>query len=175
MNNLTKDFIAIDTNIFEHLLTKEDQENKNNHIDQLLKQLLIIDKIKLLVDSKKRITNEYYNRLTKRVKQINDDSKKRRLLRYWVKLENRKCVTVSRDALIKKIKKIIPLGDGPVTDCYFVYVAFKEGRILITNDESDMVNKGNIIGERRDELLDISKNSGRKKGSDILTSWDAYK
>ena len=173
MDNLTKDSIAIDTNIFEHLLNP--RENTNRHIDQLLKQLCN-DKIKLLVDDKRRITDEYHKRLTKRIQQINDDSKKRRLLRYWVKPENHKCITVYlNDKLMVGIKGIISEPQGkPGTDKFFVYVAFKQGRILITNDRRDMIDEGTQIGVRRQKLLKIPTSSGRRKGADILTSQQAY-
>ena len=173
MNKLTRDFIAIDTNIFEHLLNP--QNNTNDHVYKLLKQLLIIDKIKLLVDGKKKITDEYDKRLTPRVKQINDDSKKRRLLRYWIKSENRKYVKVSEDELMGKIKIIIPPKKGkPRTDRYFVYVAFKEDRVLITNDRKDMIDEGIKKGERRKKLLKISKKIEGSKNANILTSQIAY-
>ena len=171
MNNLTKDFVAIDTNIFAHILNP--QKNINKHIDQLLNQLSD-DDIKLLVDNEKKITKEYKRCLDEMIDRMEDDYRKLLLL-YWMDIQNQKPIKVSsKDALMRNIKKIIPLGEGPVTDCFFVYVAFKEGRILITNDKKDTVNKGSKIGKRRKELLKLSKKIGRRKGSDILTSQQAY-
>ena len=171
MNKLTKDFIAIDTNIFEHLLNP--QENINRHIDQLLNQLSD-DSIKLLVDNEKKITKEYKRCLDEMIDRMEDDYRKLLLL-YWMDIQNQKSIKVSsKDALMRNIKKIIPLGEGSVTDCFFVYVAFKEGRILITNDRGDMIDEGTQIGERRRKLLKIGTKNGRKKGSDILTSQQAY-
>ena len=57
MNRLTCDYIAIDTNVFEHLLNP--QENTNNHIDTLLRTLTR-DRVGLIVDDKKRIENELW-------------------------------------------------------------------------------------------------------------------
>ena len=164
MNKLTKDFIAIDTNIFMHILNP--QKNTDEHIDQLLEQLSD-DGIKLLVDDGKRIINEYNRCLDEMIEGMELDSRQLLLL-YWLDAQNHKSIKViPKDTLLVSIKTIIPLGDGSVTDCYFVYVAFKEGRILITHDEND-------IGKRRKKLLKISKKSGRKKGSDILTSQEVY-
>ncbi len=47
MNNLTPDLIAIDTNVFEHLMNPE--KNTNCHIHELLKRF-IEDQINLLID-----------------------------------------------------------------------------------------------------------------------------
>ena len=162
MNKLTKDFIAIDTNIFMHILNP--QKNTDEHIDQLLEQLSD-DGIKLLVDDGKRIINEYSRCLDEMIEGMELDSRQLLLL-YWLDVQNHKSIKVE-DTLLVSIKTIIPLGEGSVTDCYFVYVALKEGRILITHDKND-------IGKRRKELLKIPKKIGRKKGSDILTSQEAY-
>ena len=166
MNKLTKDFIAIDTNIFMHILNP--QKNTDEHIDQLLEQLSD-DGIKLLVDDGERIINEYSRCLDEMIEGMELDSRQLLLL-YWLDVQNHKSIKIiPKDTLMISIKKIIPPKKGKSrTDCYFVYVAFKEGRILITHDEGD-------IGKRCEELFNISKKRGRKKGSDILTSCKAYK
>ena len=51
MNKITCDYIAIDTNVFEHLLNPH--ENCANHIDKLL-GTLAADRVGLIVDEKKK-------------------------------------------------------------------------------------------------------------------------
>ena len=178
MNNLTKDFIAIDTNIFEHVLNPK--ENTNEHIDQLLKQLLV-DEIKLLVDDEKRITNEYDERVTTRIKnkQTNYNFDKKILLYHWLKPENYQCITVClNDELMIGIKNILPKPSKKKrerkTDKFFVYVALKQDRILVTNDEKDMIDEGTKQGKRCKKLLKICKKIEGNKNADILTSQIAY-
>ena len=66
MNNLACDYIAVDTNIFEHLLNPA--ENTDNHIT-ILFQSMINDEVGLIVDNKGVINNEYLNRLKPRIKE----------------------------------------------------------------------------------------------------------
>ena len=55
MNILTEDFIAIDTNVFEHLFNPE--KNTDNHIWNLIERLYK-DEIGLLIDGPRENTRE---------------------------------------------------------------------------------------------------------------------
>ena len=167
MNGLTQDLIAIDANVFEHLLNR--QKNTQKHIGALLQQL-IEDEIRLLVDDKKRIRKEYSNRLNSYVQkeQAAEGNAERIVLRHWFALENQKIVSVDQDdPLMKAVQNIIHEKRGKaVTDRFYVYVAFKEGRILVTNDIKDIVN-------RRSQLRKITRKA-RPNGADIMTSKKAH-
>lgn len=170
MNNLTKDFIAVDTNVFEHLFNPE--KNTNDHILYLIGRLRK-DKIRLLIDGpreKSRIRGEYYDRLSP---YVNSSLQRGRaesvLLRYFLLLpENSKVVNVNqKDDLMESIKGVIEVQKGkPVTDRFFVYVAFKKERVLVTNDSRDILSK-------RKELKGKAKKR-RLEGADILSSQEAY-
>ncbi|MCZ0932105.1 MAG: hypothetical protein OXJ52_03015 [Oligoflexia bacterium] len=70
MNSLTYDSIAIDTNVFEHLMNKK--YNKNEHISKLLKRFEKKN-TSLLVDSKGEIRKEYSRRLLKYIKSAKEN------------------------------------------------------------------------------------------------------
>jgi len=175
MNNLTKDYITIDTNVFVHLFSE--QENEDNHIDKLLRKLIEFEqdeKIMLLVDCKGRITREYYSQLQKKLDNEDNTSGRATLLEHWIGSENHHLVAVDfNDGLMGKINKIVPTPPKGKrnTDRILVYVAFKKYRILITNDRKDIIDCGNLIDERRKKLRRIR---GSKSGADILTSKEAY-
>ena len=167
MNGLIRDWIAIDTNVFEYLLNPK--ENTNGHISKLLSQLRK-DEIRLLVDNKRRITKEYNKRLGSRsqMKSVGEGKAERILLMHWFSPENQEVVDIKQqDTLMTAIRGIIFTQRGkPVTDRFFVYVAFKKGRVLVTNDHADIVS-------RRAELLQKTRNV-RPKGADIMKSIEAY-
>lgn len=170
MNILTQDFIAIDTNVFEHLFNPE--KNTNDHILYLIGRLRK-DKIRLLIDGpreKSRIRGEYYERLSP---YVNSSLQRGRaesvLLRYFLLLpENYKVVKVNqKDDLMESIKGVIEVQKGkPVTDRFFVYVAFKKERVLVTNDNRDILSKKKELKHKAKIL--------RLKGADILSSQEAY-
>ena len=170
MNILTQDFIAIDTNVFEHLFNPE--KNVDNHISNLIERLRK-DEIRLLVDGPRkesRILGEYNERLSPYVNSsLQWGRAEWKLLRYFLFLpENFKVVDIDQqDDLMVSIKGIIGVRKGkPVTDRYFVYVAFKKDRALVTNDSGDILNnKGKL--KRKAKTL-------RLKGADILSSQEAY-
>ena len=162
-NRLTVDLIVIDTNIFEGMLNP--QMNKRCHIYKLLLRLQT-DKIKLLMDMEKRIFKEYEIRLYPRLKQIYDIPKARILLRYWLDRETHCEKTVAQNSdLMANIKKVLP--QRATTDAIFVWLALEHERILITNDENDIIDEGTRKGRRRQKLLNLSRKSG------ILTSQEA--
>jgi len=172
MNDLTQDFIAIDTNVFEHLFNPE--KNVNNHIWNLIERLRK-DKIGLLIDSpddprkESRIMGEYDRRLLPYVKPRQEVGAESVLLKIF--FENAKLVKVyvnQTDKLMGSIKGIIGMRKGePVIDHFFVYVAFKKERVLVTNDRGDILNN-------RKELKRKAKTL-RLKDADILNSQEAYK
>ena len=163
MNQLTKDLIAIDANVFERLFNPS--KNRAGHITILLTRLKD-DQIHLLVDDKDKIVNEYYNRLKPHMK--GEDEKRILLTHYWLLPGNRKVVCVNtNDKLMVAIKGIIPVKRGkPITDRFYVYVAFKKGRILVTNDRKD-------IFDNREELKRKTKKFCPRDG-DIMTSQQAH-
>ena len=173
-NNLTDDFIAIDTNVFEHLFNPE--INLNDHIDSLL-NFLASKEVKLIGDTKGRIANEYKTRLghffdsqDSAVKITHQNYIE--ILRYWFRPETlKKKISVHQgNSLMQAIKKIVTNGDG--TDRVFVYVSISADRILITNDRRDIIDLGNKRGERRRKLHRLAKREGKKRVK-ILTSKEA--
>ena len=164
MNNLTSDYIVIDTNIFEHLFNP--QNNINGHITGLF-DFLLKDKINLLVDSKGRIHAEYKHRLAQKIQQAYEQPKIRSILKYYLAPANHKPIDVDQGReLMAQIGRIVLNS----TDRVFVYVAFREGKKLITNDENDFIHEGNRRDRRRRNLREIKLDHR----SDILTSQEAY-
>ena len=97
------------------------------------------------------------------------------LLKYWIEPNNHNSIATSDDNLMGKIKQIITIERGKSrTDCIFVYVALRNGSILITNDTDDIIDERTGDGKRRKKLLKIPKKIGSKKGADILTSEESY-
>lgn len=158
MNNLTHDTIAIDVNVLRHLTNP--QNNVERHIDALLRQL-IQDGIRLLVDDKKEITSEYECQIRKRAEDMAEERGQRLLLLYWLSVDNHETVTVAMtDELMSAITKIVP--EEKEADRFYVYVAFKRERILVTNDKKDILNQRNLLAHICPQ------------GADILDSQEAY-
>lgn len=173
MNRLTCDYIAIDTNVFEHLLNP--QENTNNHIDTLLRTLTR-DRVGLIVDDKKRIENEYKNRIEPMLRNTSDKNiQQLLLLRSWIvsQIGSRKRVSVSNnDLLMTAIKGVIT--ENEAVDRIIVYVAFKSDRILITNDRRHIIEGGpKERSKRRKTLLRNTRRHRPDKKSEILNSTEA--
>jgi len=176
MNAIKTDFIAIDTNVFMNLCDSEQEKFK--HIPELLKKLMC-RRCVLLVDDK-RIPGEYETALYNYLRGKNLSDIEESLLRHWLDLGNWETVPVDdRDNLMKTIKKILPkLQDN--YDRTFVYVAFKKGRTLITNDRNDLIDKNakSKDGKMRKKLLKGTKKcrpGGRKDEANILCSQEAYR
>ena len=171
MNNLTSDWIAVDTNVFEHLMNP--QKNICNHIHKLLTKF-IEDKILLLIDDRRKIIKEYFQHLPEYLKDTNDRMGEGKLLFHFLKTENYKIIQVDlSDNLMSAIKKIV--SKHKRADRFFVYVAFKKSRVLVTNDQKDIIDEGTKCGERRRKLLKNTKQY-RPRGegkADILTSQEA--
>ena len=158
---------AIDTNLFEHLLNP--QENVYAHIDRLLQKMRDIG-VMLIIDDKRRILAEYNDRTVPLFKNQGTDSSKRFLIQYWTQECKKYHVPVEHSSeLMKKIKKVLPQGEG--TDAVFVFVVFRCGGTLLTNDRDDIIDEGSKQDARRRKLLKIRE---RDMNSEILTSKEAF-
>ena len=169
MNN----YIAIDTNIFMDLFN--DQKNVDGHITNLLRKF-ITDEYCLLVDESGRISGQYNTELGRYIKSGNcsDKQPEAALLKYWhLVSEHKKEVPVNHNGDLMQRIKIIMRRVQDSCDAMFVYVAFKEGRVLITNDRSDIIDESPNDGRRRQELLRKTRNF-RSNNSNILCSQEAY-
>ena len=186
VNNLTNDFIAIDTNIFEGLLIHRRGNDKAFRIYSEIYKLLsalLSDKtpIKLLVDDEGKIDEEYIKFMLRQFHQPDppQEGDERTILIEWMRRE-RSCVKIYRNDELKiKIKKVLIQEQNKKenvsgVDINFVYIALKKGRPLITNDRKNIIDKRKWDGKRRKELLNIPKKSGRKTGANILTSKEGY-
>ena len=167
-----QDAAAVDTNVFSHLLNP--QNNPDGHINDLLAHLFE-QQVALLVDDGGRITGEYERSITPLIQRLDEARNERQILRYWMAFAPSRKVEVSeRDDLMAGIEQVIS-GDAAV-DRIFVYVAFKEGKVLISNDERDIVfgsDRGRGYVPRRERLLQNTQDC-RPPGADILTAREAY-
>ena len=159
MENLTDDYIVIDTNIFLGLLNPK--ENTNYHIEELLLTLQE-DCVCLIVDKDGRIPGEYKNSIGDVITNKTASSEYRELLKYWLTQEWREVDT--RNDLITAIKQII--GRNNTRDALFVCVAMVSDETLITNDRKDIIKKG-----KRDRLLRLAKKSPYRYRS--FRIWDS--
>ena len=165
--------IAIDTNVFMHLLDKD--ENTNAHINSLL-GALIQRQYKLLIDAGNKINGEYWSNVAPLLSRLSESSNERYLLGYFVRQEAKLPVTVEEsDDLMRAIEGVVE-GPGDTIDRTFVYVALHEGKKLVSNDHSDIVEgppeEVVELGERRYRLLEATQNL-RPDGAAILTSVEA--
>lgn len=159
--------VAIDTNVFLHLF--DSRNNPGGHINRLLNHL-VSQRIALIVDDKERIHGEYLQHVIPLVQKGKYIGNERSIMRFWFMVDPLPRHVVSLDtkeSLMKAIRNIMPRDSR---DRIFVYVAFKEGKILISNDEADIV-------DRRQRLLNDTRQIRRRIGSsdaDILTSQEAH-
>ena len=158
--------VAIDTNVFLHLLNP--QNNPGEHINQLLDHL-DCQMIALIVDDKERISGEYNNKINPILLNSDDTREEIYILRsfFGQNARRHKVSVTMNDDLMRAIRNVMPTDS---TDRIFVYVAFKEGKILISNDRGDIVN-------RRQTLLNDTRQIRRRIGStdaEILTSQEAH-
>ena len=168
-----EDCVAIDTNVFVHLLNPE--ENVESHINELL-QYLQREGVALIIDDGERILGEYYQNIRAVMSCSDDAGIEIYLLRYWTLLSPKLRTSLDMgDGLMRTIKEVISEPSKSV-DRIFVYVAFKKGRVLITNDERDIVcgpTRESGQSPRRNRLLRGTR-SHRSDGAAILTSEEAY-
>ncbi len=154
--------IAIDTNIFVHLLNPA--VNYGSHIDKLLDQLIQLQ-YQLLVDSTRKIGNEYKQMIVPMFRNMDETSPQLPRLRFWMSLDNRHEVELVRtDNLMRQIKSIITEIDEHA-DRAFVYVACKKDSILVTNDDEHILS-------RYDQILQKTERN-REENTDFIDSREA--
>ena len=168
---LTRDEVAIDTNVFQHLLNPQD--NTNSHINRLL-GYLIERRATLVVDDQGLIAGEYRQQLKRRLGESDDTRNEIQILRYWILHASRHQVPLDEnDDLMTAIRDVIVEASENV-DRTFVYVAFQQGTVLISNDLRHIV-RGPVDepAPRRARLLSNTEGL-RLDGADILTSQEAH-
>ena len=153
-------FIAIDVNVFGHLINKE--KNVCKHIHEVL-NVLQSKGVGLLVDGKGLIAGEYRRHLGNEHFMKNPEyANEAYILTYWLLPDIRKEIDMDcSDDLAKDIKAVI--GDKERVDRAFIYVAAKEESFLISNDKKHIINN-------REELYKELSNKIQ-----IFSSWDMFK
>ena len=166
-----QDVVAIDTNVFVHF--KNDKLNPNRHIHHLL-GVLVEGGVELLVDDGGFIRHEYEEHVIPMVEGGSVDAGEVYLLQYFMEVNSQRKVAVTRqDRLMAAIRKVI-FERLKNPDRTFVYVALHEGKWLISNDWTDIVEGPPRERTRRSNRL-LSETRGlRPDGADILTSQEAH-
>jgi predicted nuclease of predicted toxin-antitoxin system len=145
MPEVDKNFIVIDTNVFEHLLNEDKNivlgdvatKTEEKHINRLLKFMQKQGYI-LCIDKQYRIMEEYKYRLKETIKNASDERDEIQILRYWIGSDNahyysEKEINLNLDKILKKI--ILNDDNKPeTTDCIFVHTAAINQCTLVTND-----------------------------------------
>ncbi len=171
-NSPFQDAIAIDTNVFEHLLNP--QENSGGHINRLLTHL-IEECVALLLDKDGRIWGEYLNRIDPILENSDDRGPEIYILRHWIGAAPRLHSAVDlSDGLMTIIKGVIR-ERSEIVDRILVYVALSKGRVLVSNDHKHIVS-GPVRERGQTPRRDRLKRSSRKvrpQGGNILTSKEA--
>ena len=166
-----QDAVAIDTNVFVHL--RNPQENPDRHIHHLL-GVLAEQSVELLVDDGSVIQQEHVRNVIPMLEGRSVDGEEAYLLQYFMDARIQRKVAVNRqDRLMAAINEVI-FEPSKNADRTFVYVAFHEGKWLITNDRTDIVE--GPAGERttrRNRLLRETRRL-RPDSADILTSQEAH-
>ncbi len=170
-NSRLQDTVAIDTNVFRHLLNPQD--NTCLHINKLLGHL-IREGTTLVFDERRVIAGEYDYQLARRLADSNDTRNEIQILRYFILYAPRLDITLDKnDKLMAAIRKVI-FEVSENVDRSFVYVAFRQGTTLISNDQRHIVRgPRDESPERRVRLLNDTVNL-RPSGAAILTSKEAY-
>ena len=176
MKGLTDDHIAIDTNVFRHLRSPE--WNVDDHITGLLTAGMR-DQVRLLMDSAGIILDEYQRLLVgedgKPSFEVRDseDPVHIALILYWMTQAEQVMVDVAEDPVSRLVDVALPLlPEGSkrywnvVVDRVFVYVAFEKDRVLVTNDDTDILSKRDVLRAR-------ARGVGQNK-ADVLTSAEAW-
>ena len=166
MNNLTNDYIVIDTNIFIGLFNP--QENKDDHIEILLNTLQE-DCICLIVDEGGKIWGEYTTSIVNQMANGQKNSGYNELIRAWINPDRcKKIVPVDANAM-NSIKEII--GINKTKDATFVCVTMVSDKTLITNDRADIIDRGTRSCHTRNELLKLAKRKPYRRRS--FRIWDS--
>ena len=168
--SLSRDEVAIDTNVFQHLLNP--QNNIDSHINRLLEQL-IRERTTLVMDAQGLVASEYQQQLGRRLGESDNVGNEIQILRYWILRAERHQVPLNDDDdLMKRIYDIITEVSENV-DRVFVYVAFQQGTTLISNDLRHIVKGPADESEPRRKRLLSSTEGLRPGGAKILTSQEA--
>lgn len=163
--------VVIDTNVFQHLLNP--QNNTCNHINRLL-EFLAVQSTALVVDKEGAIASEYQQQLMRRLQNSDDTRNEIWLLRYWILVASRYQVSVIEDDDLMDAIRVLISEPSEHTDRIFVYVAFKQGVLLISNDCRHIVRgPANEPEFRRDKLLS-STIELRPATARVLTSQEAH-
>ena len=167
-----QDSVAIDTNVFEHILNP--QENLDSHINALLTHLQERN-ICLIVDDRSRIFGEYDHRIGPIIRKSDDVRNEIYLLRYWILNAPRlPTPVVGNDELMTKIRQVI-IEPGEAVDRIFCYVAMRNGRLLISNDRMNIViGPPSESPPRRVRMINSTRSLRLPPGAGILTSQEAY-
>ena len=176
MKNHPKQFIAIDINIFIHLVEKSELDSEFNHIEKLLNRLQALG-VHLIVDEDYKIWSNYKSKIGKIVKN-SKGSNFTELFRYWFRHDadvNTVQVNNKGQLFIKIVKtlknKNYSVDEEQEIDTLLVYITMCEDTMLISNDRSDFIGQtGNI----RKELKRIAKTFGCQMFM-IFDSNEAYK
>ena len=166
-----QDAVAIDTNVFVHL--KNSDVKPDGHIHQLL-GTLAEQRVELLVDDRGVIHREYEEHVIPMMRGSSVDAGEVYLLQYFMDVNFQRKVAVDRrDRLMAAIREVI-FETSKTPDRTFVYVAFIEGKSLISNDRADIVEgPARERTLRRDRLFSETRRL-RSDGADILTSQEAH-
>ena len=168
--NPFQDAVAIDTNVFVHL--KNPQQNQNRHIHHLL-GVLAEQSVELLVDGGSVIQQEHVRNVIPMLEGRSVDGAEAYLLQYFMDANIQRKVVVNRqDRLMTEISGVI-FEQSKNADRTFVYVAFHEGKWLISNDRTDILEGPAGEGTpRRNRLLRETRRLC-PSGAQILTSQEA--
>ena len=165
-----QDAVAIDTNVFVHIRNKE--WNFERHIHGLLGKLAEKG-ITLLIDDREVIQREYVRHVIPMMEGNSVDGAEVYLLQYFMDVQRQRKVAVGRGGRLMPAIKGVIFERSKDSDRTFVYVAFHEGKALISNDVEDIVNgPPNERTPRRKRLLERTKRF-RPAGSCIFTSAQA--
>lgn len=168
---LFQDAVAIDTNVFQHLLNR--QNNPDGHINILLERL-IGARVSLVVDNEGLIAGEYNQQLKRRLGEVSDQRTELQILRYWFSNAKRITLRLDQNDELKKVIENIIIEASENVDRAFVYVAFQRGTTLFSNDLGHIViGHAGEPEERRVRLIRDTEGL-RPQGVAILTSEEGY-
>jgi hypothetical protein len=177
MNGLTNDEIVIDSNVFQHMVTRDAQFNADGHIGELLARLQA-DQIRLCVDNRGRITGEYLVVLEPILRNASDEGEEILTLRYWMLEEIRVYEPFDNTGPLMAAIKTVIVERKENVDRTLVSVSFSRGQVLLSNDLSHIVdgpeNRPKKVPPRRDALMNAARKL-RKPGAEILTSREAQR
>ncbi len=167
--------IVIDTNVFKHLCDRDVKYNSDGHCSFLLGGLAMQNCV-LLIDDAGLFLHEFNAIVRPQFERESEIAGEIAILRYWADPGNYSVKEISEHKqLIAAIKTVIVENER--ADRAFVYLAFRNGRVLVTNDESHIViwpiKKKEKGGERRTRLVKACK-AYLNQGAEILFSSEAY-